>query len=217
MATSVGFEEEQSQFDLQEIQSVLEKFETALDQESYRKLKEIMNRPDGSPSKLAVYSLLSRFKEAEISNFTLMLLESALNIAHSPDIALEQFLENLPFSMLVLLPWLAIVLKLLYCTTGVPFSHHLVFAMHTASYGFIVLTIWALLTKSIQALQLEIDTYLHIAFEIYLFAYGLVALKTVYRQGWWFSVAKLLGIIVLFSLMLGPAIAFVAVITFFQF
>lgn len=217
MATNVGIEEDQSQFDVQEIQSVLEKFETALDQESYRKLKEIMNRPDGSPSKLAVYSLLSRFKEAEISNFTLMLLESALNIAHSPDIALEQFLENLPFSMLVLLPWLAIVLKLLYCTTGVPFSHHLVFAMHTVSYGFIVLTIWALLTKSIQALQLEIDTYLHIAFEIYLFAYGLVALKTVYRQGWWFSVAKLLGIIVLFSLMLGPAIAFVAVITFFQF
>lgn len=217
MATNVEIEGQQTQLDEREIQLVLEKFETTLDRESYRKLQEVMNRRDGSPSKFVIYRLMSRFEGVEISNFTLMLLKSALNIAHTPDIALGQFLDNLPLCMLVLLPWLAVVLKLIYCTTGVPFSHHLVFAMHTVSYGFVVLTIWALLSLTIQKMQLEIETYLDIAFQVYLFSYALVALKTVYRQGWGLSVVKLLSIVILFSLMLGPAIAFVAVITFIQF
>lgn len=223
MQAEVAFKEEESFLDMEEIQPVLESIETELDRETYRKLQEVLDRPDNSPSKIAIYGLLQRFKDGELSNFTRMVIRSALNIAHAPDIALEQFLENLPLAMLVLLPWLAITLKLFYCTTSVPFSHHLVFGMHTVSYGFIVLTIWALLSLSIFKLpisieqRLVIDRYLDIAFGVYLFAYALVAIKTVYRQGWWLSVTKLLGIIVLFSLMLGPAIVFVAVITFFQF
>lgn len=214
---NISLEDGESWLDMEEIWPVLENIEPELDRESYRKLEEVLNRPDRSPSKLAIYGLLRRFKDVEISNFALVLIKSALNIAHSPDIALEQFLDNLPLCMLVLLPWLAIVLKLVYCTTGVPFSHHLVFAMHTVSYGFVVLTIWALMSLSFHKLQIDIDKYLNIAFQVYLFAYGLVAMKTLYRQGWWLSVTKLFGIVTLFSLMLGPAIAFVAVITFIQF
>ena len=217
MLADVDIEVQEPQLDMQEMQSVIDKLEPELDRESNRKLQEVLNRPDRAPSKLAVYGLLRGFKEAEISNSTLMLIRSGINIAHTPDMALEQFLENLPLAMLVLLPWLAVVLKLLYCRSGVPLAHHLVFAMHTVSYGFVVLTIWALLDVSIEALQWTIDRYLDIAFLVYLFAYGLVALKTVYRQGWWVSVAKLFGTVVLFSLMLGPAIVFVAAITFIQF
>lgn len=214
----VGFGQETQEFatNEEEVQDVLRDLEIVLDGDSKRRLREVLNRPDGSTTKIAISSLIRRYKEAEISNFDKFVIQSSINLAHAPDRALERLMDNLPLCMLVLLPWLAVVLKLMYIRTGTPFAHHTVFAMHTVSYGFVVLTIWGLLELLIGKLSVELIKYVDLAFRVYLFAYWLVALRTTYGQSWWLTAIKLIGVLLLFGLMLGPAIGLVAIITFMQ-
>ena len=70
-----------------------------------------------------------------------ILANVVVDAVHSPQLLLNEFLDNLPLMMVVLLPWYAILLMVFFGRHGMRFIHHLVFAIHVHSFSFIVLTI----------------------------------------------------------------------------
>ncbi len=79
--------------------------------------------------------------------------------------------------MFVLLPAFALLLKLTYFRTKRLYVTHLIFALHTHAFVFLLLTLTLLLPAAAHGSALGIASLLTIA---YLFA----ALKTVYGQNW---------------------------------
>lgn len=72
-----------------------------------------------------------------------------VDAVHSPQLLLNELIDNLPLIMVVLLPWYAILLMVFFGRTGKRFIHHLVFAIHVHSFSFIVLTIMLLTPSSV--------------------------------------------------------------------
>ena len=71
-----------------------------------------------------------------------------VDAVHSPQLLINELIDNLPLMMFVLLPWYAILLMLFFGRQGRRFIHHLVFAIHVHSFSFIVLTIGFLTPES---------------------------------------------------------------------
>ena len=70
-----------------------------------------------------------------------VLANVVVDVVHSPQLLANEFIDNLPLVMVVLLPWYAILLTIFFGRKGKRFIHHLVFAIHVHSFSFIVLTI----------------------------------------------------------------------------
>lgn len=70
-----------------------------------------------------------------------LLANVVVDAVHSPQLLINEFFDNLPLMMVVLLPWYAILLMVFFGREGRRFIHHLVFAIHVHSFSFIVLTI----------------------------------------------------------------------------
>jgi hypothetical protein len=115
---------------------------------------------------------------------------------------------QLPTVMFLLLPVFALLLKLIYVRRDWFYSEHLVFALHTHAFAFLVFagavvllwagvgTAWAGVTASLLTLGIPL--------------YFFVAQKRVYGQGWMKTAVKalLLGWMYSFLLSVGLALAF---------
>lgn len=89
----------------------------------------------------------------------------------------QGFLDNLPRMMFVLLPAFALLLRVTYWRTKRLYVAHLIFALHTHAFVFLILTGVLLLPDAVRN-PAEGGAFLLMT--VYLFA----ALKTVYGQNW---------------------------------
>ncbi len=142
-------------------------------------------------------------------------------IEANPNLITDKIFELLPATMFVLLPIVALLLKLWYLFAKKYYIEHLIFALHNHSFIFVVLLIimlvstyagwrdpgelggWTTAANAITA-----------AFSVWVPVYMLVSLKRVYQQGWLLTVLKFSCIGISYVTLLLLATTFVALTSF---
>jgi len=109
----------------------------------------------------------------------------------------RDFINNLPQMMFVLLPLFALVLKLLYIRRNRLYVEHLVFALYYHAFVFLLFSATTLLSVGF------ISTLGALLVVIYLF----LALLRVYRQSVFKTLVKMVGLMVVYGVTLGVALA----------
>jgi hypothetical protein len=103
---------------------------------------------------------------------------------------LLSIIGNIPAMMLLLLPLLAVYLKLLYIRRGQYFIEHFIFSLHIQAFIYLVfgLTLLAWLACDRWGWDYEIETL--VASQVVLGVYHLAMFRRVYGQGWVKTVLK---------------------------
>lgn len=102
--------------------------------------------------------------------------------------------HNIPKMMFFLLPFLALLLKMLYVRRKIFYVQHLVFILHFHSLVFLFWIVEAIVLKLVDF------TYLKPIFILYFLVYFVLAMKFVYRQSWFKTLIKSALFIVLYLL-----------------
>lgn len=142
-------------------------------------------------------------------------------IEKNPDLIRDKFLEMMPATMFVLLPVVALLFKFWYLFAGKYYVEHLIFALHNHSFIFVLMIITMLLTTFVEWREpagegplTSVMIILNIVVYTWIPAYLLLALRRVYQQGWWMSVAKFSVIGMSYLVLLIMAGIFAAVLSF---
>jgi uncharacterized protein DUF3667/zinc ribbon protein len=108
-----------------------------------------------------------------------------IRIQKAADKLVFYLIGNALWMMLIMMPMLAVVLKLLYVRRRFYYFEHLVFSFHTHTFVFLLFS-----------LTLLIDKYAHTAISPFAFLalaiYLVMAMKQFYGQGWIKTIAKFL-------------------------
>lgn len=100
----------------------------------------------------------------------------------------NNFLHNAGRALFLLLPLLALVMKVLYRRPLRHYVEHLLFLVHNHAFLFLVLGVYALLTGFGPT---GLRPILHPVLWLYIWVYFYASLLRVYRQGWLLSAIKL--------------------------
>ena len=118
----------------------------------------------------------------------------------------DSFLHNAARAMFILLPLLALVMKMLYRKPPRHYVEHLLFFVHDHAFLFLILGIYAPLAAYAPAPLRETA---HVGLDIYIPVYFYLSMRRVYGQGWLLTGAKLAGLacayLILGSLTLAAA------------
>ena len=123
----------------------------------------------------------------------------------------KKLLDNVPAALFVLLPLMALVLKILYPLSKRFYVEHLLFVVHYHAFAFLILSLQVLFTRLgtlFRVPEPAIDVTVFAA-SLYVPFYLYKALRRVYGQGRFFTVLKFLllafaycaGLIVMFGLV----------------
>jgi hypothetical protein len=96
----------------------------------------------------------------------------------------ENMHKTLPKLIFILIPFIALLLKLLYVRKKIPYFNHIIFSLHFLSFVFFIL--WINEFGSLVVKWLDVVVY------ILLMGYLFFGLLTVYRQKKWMTFAKFL-------------------------
>ena len=101
-------------------------------------------------------------------------------------------LDNIPVALIVLLPFMALVLKALYPLSRRYFVEHLLFFVHFHSFFFLILTLQILFSRFAGLIHLPdaIGILVLVAASFYIPVYLYKAMRLVYGQGFFFTFAK---------------------------
>ena len=125
----------------------------------------------------------------------------------------DQLLDNVPAALFVLLPLMALVLKMLYPLAKRYYVEHLLFVLHYHAFVFLILTLEILWSRLVAAMSLKewVGDLTVIVISIYIPAYLFRAMRRVYEQGRTITVLKF--VLLLISYLIG--FVFVLVVTTF--
>ena len=130
---------------------------------------------------------------------------------------LEKLLDNVPAALFVLLPLMALALKVLYPLSKRYYVEHLLFVVHLHAFVFLILTLqilFARLGSLTRMPETPIDVTIF-AVSLYVPVYLYKALRRVYEQGHLFTTLKFL--ILMFAYFAGLMIMFGLVALFAAF
>lgn len=149
--------------------------------------------------------------------------EKAREIAQDPKVIVREVMELLPATIFLMLPLLALIIKLFYPFAKRFYVEHLIFALHNHAFIFVIFIILLVLETlesllsywgySGQGVKTTVAT-LQIGMLVWMPLYMFVALKRVYRQGWILTPFKYFCIGVIYLSILG---AFTGVVAAFGF
>lgn len=138
------------------------------------------------------------------------------DIAARPGDALEDFLENLPVVMFILLPFAAMLLKIAYPRRF--YSEHFVFALHLHSFLYLMLTVLLFVPEEAGAATgsegVSVWGWVSTGLGLTCILYALLALKTAYGQSIGRTFLKGLGLAFGYSVLLGIGMLANLVVTF---
>ena len=111
-------------------------------------------------------------------------------------------LDNIPVALIVLLPLMALVLKVLYPLSRRYFVEHLLFFVHYHAFFFLILTLQILFARLAALIHLpEVIAILTIvAASFYIPVYLYLAMRRVYGQGRILTFIKYIGLLIAYSL-----------------
>ena len=106
--------------------------------------------------------------------------------------------DNIPIALIVLLPFMALVLKALYPLSRRYFVEHLLFFIHFHSFFFLILTLQILFSRFAgHVLGLEtIAILILVAASFYIPVYLYKAMRLVYGQGFFFTFIKYIILVI---------------------
>ena len=107
-------------------------------------------------------------------------------------------LDNIPIALIVLLPFMALVLKALYPLSRRYFVEHLLFFIHFHSFFFLILTLQILFSRFAGLVHLPeaIGILILVAASFYIPVYLYKAMRLVYGQGHIFTFIKYITLVV---------------------
>jgi hypothetical protein len=107
-------------------------------------------------------------------------------------------LDNIPIALIVLLPFMALVLKALYPLSRRYFVEHLLFFVHFHSFFFLLLTLQILFSRFAGLVHLPeaIAVLILVAASFYIPVYLYKAMRLVYGQGHFFTFIKYITLVV---------------------
>lgn len=94
------------------------------------------------------------------------------------------YTANIPKIFFLLLPLFALILKFLYIRKDFLYSEHLVFSIYYYNFFFLAGSIFMFIEL------IPYVKFLNVAIIVWIVLYMLLAMKRVYQQGWWKTVAK---------------------------
>jgi hypothetical protein len=106
----------------------------------------------------------------------------------------EAIIDNVPVALIVLLPLMALVLKLLYPLSRRYFVEHLLFVVHFHAFFFLILMLQIIFARVATWLSLAgtISTIIIVATSFYIPVYLYKAMRRVYAQGHLITIVKYL-------------------------
>jgi len=142
-------------------------------------------------------------------------------IEANPDLIKDKAFDVMPVTMFVLLPIVAMLFKFWYLFARKYYVEHLIFALHNHSFIFVIALIMMLLSSLAAWLEpsgegqmtTNVD-WINIVIGLWIPIYLLISLRRVYQQGWGMTVAKFALIGSSYTVLLGFATAFVALLSF---
>lgn len=113
---------------------------------------------------------------------------------------IDSFKDNLPNLVILLLPLVALILKLLFIRRGIFYVEHLIMAIHFHCFGFLLLSVWLFITSIV-----ELGEWPLFVCQVILFVYLYKTFRNVYRQGRFKTFVKvnMLGFTYFFMLAVG--------------
>ena len=182
-----------------------------LDGPRRRKLGELLNRPVIGPAIAEGVESIPTEAYAKMGDYSRHLVGQLVDIVHRPLDAARAWLENLPIAMFCLLPFYALLLKILYIRPKRFYSEHLVFGMHIHTVAYLVFTVLVLVPNVPSVGWL--GPLLILALAVYYF----LALKRYYGNGAFLTLVKYVILASLYSVLLILAVvgAAGAVLLFF--
>ena len=194
-----------------EQQAGIERLRESLDEPRRRKLRELLNRPVIGPAIAEGIEHIPAEAYAEMGDYGRHLGGQLVDILHRPFDAARAWLENLPIAMFCLLPFYALLLKILHIRPKRFYSEHLVFGMHIHTVAYIVFTVLVLIPDVPSVGWLSPLLLLALA------AYYFLALKRYYGNGAFPTLVKYVILAGMYSFLLVMALvgAAGAVLLFF--
>ncbi len=115
---------------------------------------------------------------------------------------IDLLLENIPVALIVLLPLMALVLKILYPLSRRYFVEHLLFFVHFHAFFFLMLTLEILFVRIATWVRLPdvITTLTIVAASLYIPVYLYMAMRRVYGQGHILTTLKYLALAAAYTL-----------------
>jgi hypothetical protein len=141
------------------------------------------------------------------------------SLAHlPPDQAIRtmvrEFLRQAPTAVFLLLPIYALLFKVLYIRKKRYYVEHFVFALHVHAFTFLVFFLIMLFASASGAPQpfAALSTVLPPLLILWLLVYTYIAMKRVYKQGWFITLLKwgTIGFTYMFALVYGMVLALIA-------
>jgi hypothetical protein len=130
----------------------------------------------------------------------------------------DRAVEYLPAGLIVLLPVMALILKMLHPLSGRYYVEHLLFVIHYHAFAFLVLTVEILFTRTVALLSLP--TFLEdasgVAVAVYIPVYLYKSLRRVYGQGRFVTILKFLFLLFVYLVGLALIVGFAALFAAFS-
>jgi len=123
-------------------------------------------------------------------------------------------LDNIPVALIVLLPLMALVLKVLYPLSRRYFVEHLLFFVHFHAFFFLILTLQILFARITALLHIPdaIAILAIVAASFYIPVYLYMAMRRVYGQGRILTLIKYIALVASYSV--GAALTMLGAVLF---
>lgn len=135
----------------------------------------------------------------------------------NPELLIRQVKSQAPQMMFFLLPFFALILKAVYLFSKRYYMEHLILALHTHAFLFVMLTLWIPLDMLDSAANLPswfngILNIVSTAWFVWLFVYLFLCQKFFYQQSWAMTTFKycVTGALYCSMLLLGVVLLFIA-------
>ncbi|WP_417319650.1 DUF3667 domain-containing protein [Emcibacter sp.] len=118
-------------------------------------------------------------------------------VSDNPALMNRVIAEWIPRLMFLLLPVYAFIFKIFYIFSKRYYFEHLIFSLHAHAFVFLYFTVMVVLYQFVEPVRPLLSWLM-----LYIPVYLLIAMKKVYRQGWFMTVSKALVISFVYSLLL---------------
>lgn len=174
-------------------------FRAVLPPEQRTKADDILARPEGSVGRrpLLDMALAGGFQQRSWVERFLWL--AAIDIIHDPSVIPRRLIANMPIAMFCLLPVLGLILAVFHFRKKRFYVEHLVFAIHVQTFTFLIYAVALLLPES------GPGSWVRVSCLLVPYPYFIIAFRRYYENGWVLTVAKSVGVYVLYSMALIPA------------
>lgn len=125
----------------------------------------------------------------------------------------DLLLDNVPVALIVLLPLMALVLKVLYPLSRRYFVEHLLFVIHYHAFFFLILILQILLARLAAVIHIPaIGQVLAVVVLLYIPVYLYMAMRQVYGQGRFLTFLKYLALVIAYGM--GTALTMLGAVLF---